>query len=218
MLAVLTGVVAIADWVSVVKERKDLETWLKPATLALMTITVIAAGALDHRAGVWLVIALLLGLLGDIALLDDTVESRFKAGLAAFLVGHLAYVVCFVALPGTLEVLGGYWVWGGMGVIALALSVGNGVLPATFKQGGIALAVPVAAYMSVITAMTLAAWLTADWWIAIGASIFVASDSILSINKFVRPLGRAARPAIMVTYHVGQALIAVGVLRLVARY
>ena len=41
--------------------------------------------------------------------------------------------------------------------------------------------------------------------------VFVASDSILSVNRFVRPLPQA-RLAIMVTYHVGQALIVAGVL------
>lgn len=210
LLAVLTAVVAVADWAAVVKDRRDLETWLKPATLALLTVTAVAAGALDHRAGVWLVVALVLGMVGDIFLLDDTVESRFKGGLASFLLGHLAYVVCFVALGLTL----GWWLAGGLAVMVVALVVGNGVLPATFREGGVGLAGPVAAYMTVIGAMTITGWLTEEWWIAVGASVFVCSDSVLAINKFVRPIP-SARPAIMVTYHVGQALIAVGVLRLI---
>jgi uncharacterized membrane protein YhhN len=209
-LAVLTAAVALADWTAVVRERKDLETWLKPATLALLVTTVVAARALGHTAGVWLVVALVLGLLGDVALLDDTVVARFKAGLAAFLLGHLAYVACFVVLGLTL----GWWLAGGLAVMAVALVVGHGVLPATYREGGAGLAVPVAAYMGVIGAMTITGWLTEDAWIALGASVFVCSDSILAINKFVRPVA-GARPAIMVTYHVGQALIAVGVLRLV---
>jgi len=211
LLAVLTAVVAVLDWSAVVAGRRDRETWLKPGTLVLLIATVVAAGAPDHRAGVWLVVALAFGLLGDIALLDDTVERRFLAGLAAFLVGHLSYVVCFVALG----LATGWWLAAGAGVMVVALVVGNGVLPATFRSGGLALAGPVAAYMCVIGAMTITGWLTHDGWIAIGATVFVASDSILAINKFVRPLAWA-RPAIMVTYHVGQALIAIGVLRLIA--
>jgi len=211
LFAVLTAVVAVADWTVVVRDRRDLETWLKPATLALLTLTVIAAGAFDHSAGVWLVIALVLGMIGDIALLDDTVESRFVTGLAAFLVGHVGYVVCFVVLGLTM----GWWLAGGVVVMLVALVVGNGVLPGATRQGGWGLVVPVAVYMGVIGAMTITAWLTEDWWIAIGASVFVCSDSVLAINKFVRPLSWA-RPAIMVTYHVGQALIATGVMVLVS--
>ncbi len=43
------------------------------------------------------------------------------------------------------------------------------------------------------------------------ATVFVASDAMLAVNRFVRPLP-GARVLIMVTYHVGQALMAVGVL------
>ena len=45
----------------------------------------------------------------------------------------------------------------------------------------------------------------------VGATVFVASDTILSVNRFVRPVPHA-RLALMVTYQVGQALIVVGVL------
>ncbi|HJQ06884.1 MAG TPA: lysoplasmalogenase [Nocardioides sp.] len=207
VLAVVTAVVAVADWIAVARSRKDVETWLKPATLALLIGTVIAAGALDHSAGVWLVIALVLGMIGDIALLDDTVEWRFIAGLAAFLVGHLGYVVCFarVGLENS-----GWWVVGAV-VVLVAFVVARGVLPAAVREGGPGLGIAVATYMAVIAAMTITGWATASLWIAVGAAIFVCSDTTLALNKFVRPLSWA-RPTIMVTYHVGQALIAAGVL------
>ena len=44
-----------------------------------------------------------------------------------------------------------------------------------------------------------------------GATVFAASDSILAVNRFVRPLAWAP-VAVMVTYHVGQALIVAGLL------
>lgn len=210
-LALATACVAVVDWLAVAADRRDIEAGAKPATLLLLLLTAASAGAAEHPAGLWLLFALLLGVIGDVALLDDENAERFLLGLAAFLVGHIGYLVCFAVLPGPLSWFAGFWVWGGMGVVALAFSVGNGVLPGAHRMGGWGLAVPVAAYMAVITAMTVAAWLTQDWWIALGATVFVASDSVLAINKFVRPLGWA-RPAIMVIYHVGQALIATGVL------
>lgn len=204
-LAVVTAVVAVADWVAVARGRKDVETWLKPATLALLIATVVAAGALHHTAGGWLVLALVLGMIGDVALLDDTVEWRFVAGLAAFLVGHLAYVVCFLELGIS------RWFWIGGAVVLMALATGREVLPATYREGGLALATPVAVYMAVIGAMTLFGTGTASFLIGLGCVVFVTSDTTLAYNKFVRPLSWA-RPVIMVTYHVGQALIAAGVL------
>jgi uncharacterized membrane protein YhhN len=51
-------------------------------------------------------------------------------------------------------------------------------------------------------------------WIALGAGIFLVSDALIGIRGFVRELEWAKLP-IVATYHVGQGLIAVGVLRLV---
>ena len=65
--------------------------------------------------------------------------------------------------------------------------------------------------MAVIGAMLVTAWLTGEPLVAAGATVFVASDAVLSVNRFLRPLPHA-RLAIMVTYHVGQALIVLGVL------
>jgi uncharacterized membrane protein YhhN len=211
VLAVLTALAALADWWSVARGRKDLETWLKPAVLVLLVATVLAAGALDHTPGVWLVVALVLGLVGDVALLDDTVEQRFVAGLAAFLLGHLAYVVCFAVLGLALD--GRAVVAAAVIAVALVLGRADRILAGARRDGGPALVGPVVVYMLVIAAMTVTGWETGSWWIAAGASVFVGSDTILAHNKFVRPLAWA-RPAIMVTYHVGQALIAVGVLRM----
>lgn len=214
VLAALTAIVAVADWAVVARRRKDLETWLKPTTLALLIGTVIAAGALDGGVGVALVVALVLGLVGDVALLDETVEWRFITGLGAFLVGHLAYVACFVSIGWA----GGWWLAAGAVLIGIALGVGRvgSILAGARREGGSGMVAPVVVYMLVIGVMTVSAWGTHSWWIAIGASVFMCSDTILANNKFVQPLSWA-KPAIMVTYHVGQALIATGVLVRVAR-
>jgi uncharacterized membrane protein YhhN len=63
----------------------------------------------------------------------------------------------------------------------------------------------------VIGAMLIIAFDTGEPLIAVGASVFAASDSVLAVNRFVSP--RPWAPvAVMVTYHVGQALIVAGVL------
>ena len=94
---VVPAVLALVDWWAVARQDRRTETWAKPATLVALVVTALALGAADSTSGRWLVVALVFGLLGDIALLGDSV-ARFQAGVAAFLVGHLAYLVCFAAL------------------------------------------------------------------------------------------------------------------------
>ena len=66
----------------------------------------------ETAAGVWLLVALVFGLLGDVALLSDSLP-RFRAGVWAFLVGHLAYLVCFASLGLTVPAWSwsGWWSW-----------------------------------------------------------------------------------------------------------
>jgi uncharacterized membrane protein YhhN len=197
---------ALIDWYAVARGERRTETWAKPAVLVTLIVAAVVLGATATAAGVWLLVALAFGLLGDVALLSDSLP-RFNAGVGAFLLGHLAYLVCFAVLgltaPG--------WAWAGLLVLALALFVTRGVVPATHRAAGRGLSIPVAVYSVVIGAMLLGAWFTGEPLVALGASVFVASDATLSVDRFVRPLPHA-RLLVMVTYHVGQALIVAGVL------
>ncbi len=205
-----TCVVGVLDWWAVATGRRTLERWAKPATLMLLILAVLSAGAHHETAGLWLVTALAFGLLGDVALLGES-TARFQGGLAAFLVGHLAYLLCFL----TLGWQSSDWGWIGVAIVLAAFGFARRVLPATQRSAGLALSAPVATYMLAIAAMTVVAWGVGVPLIALGATVFVASDSILAVNRFVSPLP-AARVAIMVTYHVGQGLMALGVLLAVA--
>jgi uncharacterized membrane protein YhhN len=69
----------------------------------------------------------------------------------------------------------------------------------------------VSLYTVVIGAMVIVAFDTGEPLVAVGATIFAASDSILAVDRFVEP--RPWAPvAVMVTYHLGQALIVAGLL------
>jgi len=202
----LFAVAALTDWHAVFHGIKRLETIAKPATLIALILVALALGATDTTAGGWLLFALVFGLLGDLALLSDS-TARFQAGVGAFLVGHLGYLLCFSELglprPG--------WSWAVFAVLLVTVILTRDVTPSVHRAGGLALSGPVVAYTLVIAAMLVLAWFTGDWVIALGATVFVTSDSILSTNRFVRPLPQA-QLAIMVTYHLGQALIVAGVL------
>jgi uncharacterized membrane protein YhhN len=206
LIWVLPAVLALVDWYAVWRGDHRTETWAKPAVLVALLVTALVLGATESSAGVWLLVALLFGLAGDVLLLEKS-DLRFQLGLASFLVGHLAFVVSFVRLgldPAD-------WAWVAWVVLLTCLLATRQVAPATYVRSGWALAAPVAVYTVVIGAMVIVAFDTGEPLIALGATVFAASDSVLALDRFVRP--RSWAPVtVMMTYHVGQALIVAGVL------
>ena len=206
-LAVLTGLATVLDWGMTARGGKpSVRQWVRPAPVVLMAVTAVVAGALDEPAGRWLVVALVLGAVGDAFLVDPT-PRRFIGGLLAFLLGHLAYLICFLEVG----IEGGWWLVPGTVVVATAFFLGANVIPGAHRRGGSGLAAAVTTYMSVIGATAVVGWATGSAWIAAGITVFLASDTMLGINRFDRELPWAKLP-IIATYHVGQALMTVGVL------
>jgi uncharacterized membrane protein YhhN len=197
---------ALVDWVAVARADRRTEGWAKPATLAALVLAAAVSDAGSESAGLLMLVALGFGLLGDIALLDDSVE-RFRVGLAAFLVGHAVWIWSFVELGLPRPA----WAW--LGVVALVVSavVTRRVAPNAHRDHGPSVSGPIVVYTLVIGAMLICAWFTGEPLVAAGATIFVASDTTLSIDRFVRPVPRG-HLIVMVTYHLGQALMVLGVL------
>ena len=208
-LASLAAVAFVApvNWWSVAVRGRRREWVSKPLVLALLLVTAWLAGAGGSAAGWWLLAALALSLVGDVALLSDS-EPRFVVGLGSFLLAHVAFVVAFVHLGMPRADLGLV----GLALVAgLAGAVGTRVVPSARRDGGPALGAAVAAYMGVIGVMVVAAWATGDVLVALGASVFMVSDAVLAMDRFVRER-RFGSLAVMVTYHLGQALLVIGVL------
>ncbi|GGO93015.1 hypothetical protein GCM10011584_30720 [Nocardioides phosphati] len=224
--------VALADWIAVARGDRRAEAVLKPlATLALLAVPVVAVLAddrvlasggdiigggryVDFFLSPWLFVALGFGLLGDVFLLSGSV-TRFKLGLAAFLVGHLAYLLVFVDAGASWSGFrdaahgAGPLIFGALMLAALLFT--RDVLPNAWRTDGPALAVPVALYTLVIATMLAFGFATALPLVMLGGAVFVASDSILARDRFVAPLPRG-HLMVMVTYHLGQALIVAGLL------
>lgn len=204
--AVITAAAMVTDWWAVARDRRDVERWAKPAAMVGLLVVTALAGAGDTASGRWLLLALALGLVGDVMLLDDS-PGRFVAGLTAFLVGHLAYVAAFV-LAGQARPA---WGWVGAAVVIASLVVGRRILPGAVSHGGAGLGVAVATYMLVIGAMAVTGWATGLLLVGLGVSLFVVSDTVLAMGRFVRSRPWT-RPVTMVTYHGAQVLIVVGLL------
>jgi uncharacterized membrane protein YhhN len=206
LIWVLPALAAPLDWYAVARDDRRSERWAKPLPMLALIVVALVLGAAGTSIGGWLLAGLVLGLVGDVLLLDES-ETRFKLGLGSFLAGHVAYVVSFTQLG--LRPAG--WAWGAWVVLFCCLVATRRVVPATFLRGGRTLALPVALYTVVIGAMVIVAFDTGAWRIALGSAVFAASDSMLAVDRFVAPR-RGARLVVMVTYHVGQALIVAGVL------
>lgn len=213
-LLVAAGVVGLVDWWAVSGAgsplRRRVESVAKPVTMALLVGVAATAGSPDDAVRALLVIGAILGLVGDVALLGDT-EARFMAGLGAFAVGHLAYAAAAVQIELTA------WAWVGVAFMAALLGFRfvSRILPGARRLGGGVLAGAVMFYGGVISLMVITAWgiFATDspaWLAAVGAMLFAISDWVLGHTRFAGPLP-GGRLAVMVPYHLGQALLILGI-------
>ena len=190
---------AIGNWTAVARGSKSLEYLCKPATMvALLVVALAVEPEIDGRR-TWFVVALALSLAGDVFLMLP--GDLFVPGLGSFLLAHVAYVVGLVAAG--LDPLG---VLAGLVLVAAAFAVVGTRLLRGIRRRDPAMALPVVAYMAAISAMVVCAVGTGDGVAIAGALSFYASDSLIGWGRFVAG-GDGNRLAVMVTYHVGQALL-----------
>lgn len=191
-----TLVVAVADWVAVALERRTVEYVLKPLTMAVLIAAAIAADpVVSGPARGWILAGLVCSLVGDVFLM---LEDHFVEGLAAFLVGHVAYVVA-------LWQLGVEWPRFAVGVVLVAVLVaviGRPIVVGARRRDE-RLTIPVGAYITVISVMVASAIGTGIWIAVVGAGLFYASDAVIGISRFVRDFPHS-RLVVMTTYHLGQ--------------
>jgi uncharacterized membrane protein YhhN len=200
----VAAVFAVLNWIAVARRFKPLEYASKPTVMVALIVAVIAFDTPDERAWVF-VAALAFSMLGDIFLMLPA--DRFLFGVGAFFLAHLAYIVGLrMDSSAALSLIAGMLVVG-----AFALTVGRHIVLAVRRQAP-ELATPVSAYVAVISVMVASAIATRNPYAAVGAVVFMASDTLIAWNRFVQPLAWAP-VTIMVTYHVGQALLAVSLVR-----
>lgn len=166
----------------------------------------------------WVEVGLALSLAGDVALMWP---QGFIAGLVAFLLAHLAYIVAFTR--------------GGVGFARHKLpfvaygAIAAAVLSVLWPHIDAGSKVPVLVYVVCLACMAAQAL---AWWLsarsahdraatpaaspapasfaaraAIGGVVFMVSDASLAINKFMQPIP-ASPLVVLSTYWIAQALIA----------
>lgn len=162
-----------------------------------------------QRASIWFGVGLLASLVGDILLLHP--RRFFLGGLVAFLCAHLFYITGFnIPLPS--------FQLGIIPMIAFIGLLGWIVLPRVLRGVRGKLRIAVVIYAGVISLMVLSALNTlirSDWafsaaiMVSTGACLFFISDTLLSLNRFVRPIPNIW---VMISYHLGQLALAGGAL------
>jgi len=209
-LLVLAALLAVADWSAVAGAAPaPIRAITKPGTMVALIAAVLAGGA-GGAVQTWMVTGLVLSLAGDVLLM--LAERWFIAGLGSFLLAHLAYVVAMAQLE---------LAWVRLAAAAAIIVVGWMVAGRAIVAGAAGrapeLRIPVAAYITVISAMVAVAVMATEsggiaWWLPVAALCFYASDAILGTNRFVEP--RRGMPlAVMVTYHLAQGAFVAFLLR-----
>jgi uncharacterized membrane protein YhhN len=152
---------------------------------------------------------LILGLVGDVCLALPG-DTAFRSGLAAFLAGHVLYVLAFAKLTRRAN-----WVHpANLLILAVSGYVFWWLLPHLGKM-----LVPVVFYIVVISAMVSGAWAVfrnpntrraGAWVILFGALLFYVSDIFVARDRFVASefLNRLIG---LPFYYVGQFLLAFSV-------
>ncbi len=173
----------------------------KPLTMVFILLIAILGQAALPFYKYMIVTGLVFSMAGDVFLMLPS--DRFVAGLVAFLIAHLFYIVAFVS-----EISALIW-WPLIPLVTYGIVIYIILAPSLSK-----LRSPVLIYVVVILIMAWLAWnrwsqtgLSGTLLASVGAVLFVISDTILAINRF-RGAFKPARALNLATYFAAQWLIA----------
>ncbi|MGZ8455269.1 MAG: lysoplasmalogenase [Gemmatirosa sp.] len=204
LVAAALGSAALHQWAEH-RGRRAVVYACKPLTTALLLALALALPSTDdvHR---WAIaVGLLLSLAGDVWLMLP--RDRFVAGLASFLLAHVAYLVAFTrGVPfGASPVAFVPYLLVGAGMVAVLWPrLGRLRLPVLVYAAALVLMAGQAAARAIAVGGAPAALA------AIGAGLFVVSDGVLAVNRFRTAVPHAQR-WVMGTYVAAQLCLALSV-------
>ena len=211
-LLLLAVALAILNWLAVARKWKLVEYVSKPAVTLALLAWLWQTGKM-HGPLTWFAVGVALSVAGDVFLMVP--RDLFIAGLAAFLLAHLAYIVGLNPTPPPVSA----FTLVATGILVLIVSWAYARLnKGLAARGAAALRLPVLVYAIVISLMVLSALVTLirpEWHpthaalVAGGAVLFLISDLTLAWDRFVAPVFRADLKVI-ITYHLAQFGILLG--------
>lgn len=161
--------------------------------------------------------AIVFSWIGDISLMfQGKNELYFMVGLGAFLIAHICYVMAYSQHIEKKEGAGLHGIQKFRFSLPIVLA-GTGLITILYAHLGV-FKIPVAVYAIVLMVMTLQALFrygytntVSFWFVFVGAILFMISDSMIAVNKFLVPFELAGL-AIMSTYILAQFLIVKGLM------
>ena len=201
----LTGLAAIA------LHNIDVHRIAKPLLMSFLFMWFMASSATFSPLRYWLAAALFFSWLGDFFLLmEEKSPAWFMAGLGSFLLAHVLYILFFIKVRN--RQITKKW---NLLIIIVVEGYAASLFVFLYPHIG-SLKVPVAVYAVTIATMLVTAAHAfgknrqqAGRYCVTGAALFVASDSLLALNKFYHPFA-AAGIGIMLTYGLAQFAITKG--------
>jgi uncharacterized membrane protein YhhN len=207
--------VSLGELVSSLIELPILHTICKPLlVIALMAYYVVVTRGLNQSLSKVVMLALLFSWGGDVLLMAN--ERFFIPGLVSFLVAHVFYILAFRQFRTEDDTHALHGLQKARFAFPIIL-YGSGLVVILYPHLG-DLYAPVLIYALVLTLMVLHALFryqrttSASFALVFGGAIlFMISDSLLAVNKFIEPLPWAGF-WIMSTYISAQFLIISGLL------
>lgn len=204
-LAVAMALLLVGLLVAELQGRRSWVVVLKPLASLAFVVAGVLFLPLTERAGVMLLVGLVLSLGGDVLLIPKGRKLTFLLGLAGFLCAHVAYSIAFL-LKGVDDRATA------LGAILL-VAAGIPITRWLFPHVDGAMKAPVVGYVVAITAMVALACgafgAGAPPALLAGAGLFYASDLCVARERFVKKSlwnGVVGLPL----YYVGQLLLVHG--------
>lgn len=208
-------IVAAVHLIAIIVKQPLLADVTKVLLMPLLLAHVIAQPNRKFIGFNVLIAAILFCWAGDVLLMfTENNELFFLLGLAAFLIGHIFYMLTFNKMADKNSI--GKPLQPLFYLLPLLFAVS--LLIVLFPNLG-EMKIPVIAYATVISLMCMAAmrrWQKTDRQsfvtVLAGAVLFIFSDALIAINKFHTPFNMASL-LIMITYIAAQYLIITGLLK-----
>lgn len=199
---VLQLLAQVYDWSTLSMVSKPV---LMPALIAYFFFSV----SQKDKVAFYVVLALIFSWLGDVFLMfQDIYAIYFILGLVSFLLAHIIYIVIFRRTNESFKPRAFTFATGFLLIV-------YGILLLLLLWPGLgSMKVPVIIYTLVILGMAMTALFRkaeGSSLVLLGAILFVASDSLLALNKFTEPFAGASFWT-MSTYILAQFFITMGMI------
>lgn len=223
-LAIATGVTAVSAIIFMRLRYfgKEESSFLFKLFASIGFVLIGLIGAFLNKSNleysVWIIMALSLGLLGDICLGLKNILFKYKlylvsVGIVLFLFGHIAYSIVFIGQVGAnyvvfvVNILVATILMTIAKILKLKLSFAYRILGFLYCYT-ITLMLTSAAGYFLFNAATLTGWL-----VLIGSANFYASDLMLSVSYFKPDIKKKNKLNLFVhiTYYIAQILLALSI-------